>query len=104
MDGSPADDSVILYTSAQCRGWTVASAASPDRHVRARCANARCGRVAIFDAAAWAAGAGPLQRLYMLEERMRCIACGGRSARFEIWSGPQPPPGPGAGLAVYPFR
>ena len=101
MDAEPPESSTLLYTAAQCRGWTVASAVSSDRHVRARCANPSCGRLAIFDAGWWSRGASPHQRLYMLEQRMRCSACGMRSAVFEVWSGPQP--AAGAGAAVYRF-
>jgi hypothetical protein len=104
MDGSIEDfESVCLYPAQAARGWPVAAAHKSGMHLRARCANPRCDRIVVFDASWWNAGNCSNERICMLEKRMRCISCGGREARFEVWSGPQPPIGltsPG----IYQFR
>jgi hypothetical protein len=103
MDGSTFI-SERLYSSVQCRGWPIASAVSEAMHLRVRCANPNCDRQEVFDATEWTNGRGAHERLGMLEARMRCIACGGRSARLEVWSGPQPPVDPLQFGALYRFR
>jgi hypothetical protein len=45
-----------------------------------------CDALAAFDAGAWLArGLGGL-RLRRLEPKLRCLACGGRQGRFELWN------------------
>lgn len=100
MDGSQPV-SQRLKMAPEVRGWPVASALKAGMHLRARCLNARCDRVQVFDAGWWAAGNGADERLHMLGRRMRCSACGAREAGIEVWSGPQPPP---AGPGPFAFR
>jgi hypothetical protein len=76
----------------EIREWPIASALREGMHLRARCANPHCERVAVFDASWWARGHSPGDRISMLERRMRCSVCGAREAGLEIWSGPQPSP------------
>lgn len=103
MDGSGTpSESVRQATSAEARGWPVAAALRAGMHLRARCCNPRCARLVVFDASWWVAGNRPDERLHMLERRMRCMACGGREAGFEVWSGPQPVVDP-ARPGIYQF-
>mgnify|MGYP001615630629 CR=1 FL=1 len=84
------NDSRRVMPAREVREWPVASALREGMHLRARCSNPRCERVAVFDASWWARGHAPQDRLHMFERRMRCSVCGAREAGLEVWSGPQP--------------
>ena len=84
------NDSRRIMPALEVREWSVASALREGMHLRARCSNPNCERVAVFDASWWARGHAPQDRLHMFERRMRCSVCGAREAGLEVWSGPQP--------------
>lgn len=84
------NDSRRVKLALEVREWPVASALREGMHLRARCCNPGCERVAVFDASWWGRGHAPHDRLHMLERRMRCSVCGAREAGIEVWSGPQP--------------
>lgn len=65
------------------------AAARPGLALCVRCPS--CQTVARLDAQAWLKrGLGAL-RLGRLEDKLRCLACGARQGRFEVWSAQDAP-------------
>ena len=87
-----------MYCPASFPNLPLAHGVKDDRHVRAIC---RCGASAVVDTAPWIAEGLGGQPLHSFQDRMRCIPCGARSAKLEIWYRKARPSLQGA---IYVFR